>query len=52
MIRSGAKQQESSPISANFRRDGVDFDMQTIWNGSHAALGRVTAISKGARGKR
>jgi hypothetical protein len=52
MIRSGAKQQESSSISANFRRDGVDFDMQTIWNGSDAIPGRVLAVSKGVRRKR
>ena len=52
MIRSGAKQHESSPIAASFRRDGVDFEMQTIWHHSHAAFGRVPAVSKGGRGKR
>lgn len=52
MIRSGAKQKELSPISMNFGGDGVDLEMQTIWNGSHAISGHVSAISKGARRKR
>ena len=52
MIRSIAKPQESSPISANFRSDGVDFEMQTIWNHPHAIPGHSSAISKGVRRKR
>jgi recombination protein RecA len=53
MIRSSARQQGSSPISANFRSDGADFQMQTIWNDSHAILGRHDlAISEGALRKR
>lgn len=53
MIRSSIKQQESSPISANFRSDGVAFEMQTIWNDSHEISGRHNlAISEGVRRKR
>ena len=53
IIRSGAKQQERAPISTDFRSDGVGFEMQTIWNDSHAIPGRhISAISKGVRGKR
>jgi recombination protein RecA len=53
MIRSGAKQQERAPISMDFRSDGVGFEMQTIWNDSHAIPVRhISAISKGVRKKR
>ena len=53
IIRSSAKQRESSPFSANFRSDGADFEMQTIWSDSHAILGRHTsAVSEGVRRKR
>lgn len=53
MIRSSARQQEPAPIPMDIYSDGVDFEMQTIWNDPHAMLGRhISAISKGARRKR
>ena len=36
MIRSSAKQEESTPISMDVYNDGVGFETQTIWNDSHA----------------
>jgi len=44
MIRASARQPESFPISANFRSDGADLEIQTIWND--------LAISEGALRKR
>ena len=44
MIRASARQPESSQISANFRSDGADLEIQTIWND--------LAISEGALRKR
>jgi recombination protein RecA len=53
MIRASVRPQESSLISANFHNDGADFEMQTIWNDSHAIFGRqISAISQGVRRKR
>lgn len=53
MIRSSAKPQERAAISKNVCKDGADFEMQTIWNASHAIQGRrISAIPQGARKKR
>lgn len=58
MIRPGAKHQgyrsiRPNAVSMDVYDDGVDFEMQTIWNDSHTIPGqRISAMSEGVRGKR